>query len=398
MGEIKLRHYVVRKGKYGYWLPTPAMKAMGFQNVPCGRDGPDAWKIAQEWEDRYQRARRGEIAAPVGKVYPPGSVGFGFAKFRESNEWKNKPSRTREDWERGWKYIDPMFGDSDPRTVSFDLIDRWYHRLIALKGAGEAGRAMKIWRALYRVLAGLKMCSATEDPSLAIRKVGVAGRKETWREGEVARIVKCAIRQGYAGLACIVAISWDSQFSPVDARGLTPAQALTTGTDMAFMIERGKTGESALGILSRRTQRLVEAYVASLPYALHDDAPIFRTRGFAPGATGGRPRVPTPYTKDKLVKDFAHIRELVFGEDEDRRLMDMRRTGAVEANAGGASVESMAAKMGNSIDQNRRLQQTYMPVNAAAVRAADEARKIGRKRLAEEHNEFRKLKLGRKTT
>lgn len=37
---------------------------------------------------------------------------------------------------------------------------------------------------------------------------------------------------------------------------------------------------------------------------------------------------------------------------------------------------------------------TYMPVNAAAVRAADEARKKGRKLLSEEHNEFKKLKLG----
>ena len=55
--------------------------------------------------------------------------------------------------------------------------------------------------------------------------------------------------------------------------------------------------------------------------------------------------------------------------------MDMRRTGAVEATAGDASVEPLATKMGNSIDQNRKLQKTYMPVNAAAVRAADEARK-----------------------
>ncbi len=74
--------------------------------------------------------------------------------------------------------------------------------------------------------------------------------------------------------------------------------------------------------------------------------------------------------------------------------MDMRRTGAVEANAGGASVEAIAAKMANSIDQNRKLQKTYMPVNIAAVRAADEARKVGRRRLASEQNEFKKLKLG----
>ena len=54
--------------------------------------------------------------------------------------------------------------------------------------------------------------------------------------------------------------------------------------------------------------------------------------------------------------------------------------------------------MANSIDQNRKLQKTYMPVNIAAVRAADEARKVGRRRLASEQNEFKKLKLGRETS
>lgn len=163
---------------------------------------------------------------------------------------------------------------------------------------------------------------------------------------------------------------------------------------MAFMIARGKTEEPALGILSPRAKRLVDAYLNSQNFVLHDDAPIFRTKGFAPSDKGGRPRLPVPYTKDKLVSDFAEVRLELFGQDETRRLMDMRRTGAVEANAGGASVEFLAAKMGNSIDQNRKLQKTYMPVNAAAIRAADEARKKGRKLLSEEHNEFKKLKLG----
>src|SRR5690606_39481954 len=73
---------------------------------------------------------------------------------------------------------------------------------------------------------------------------------------------------------------------------------------------------------------------------------------------------------------------------------------SVEANAGGASVESMAAKMGNSIDENRKLQKDYIPANAAAIRTVDEAQKKGRKILSEEQNQFKKLKLGldRKST
>lgn len=161
------------------------------------------------------------------------------------------------------------------------------------------------------------------------------GRTQTWREYEVVRLVKHAIRINRVGLACIVAISWDTQFAPVDSRKLTPAEAVSSGADMAFLIGRSKTGVPALGILSRRTRRLVEAYVETLDFALHEDAPIFRTRGFAPSEKGGRPRNPVPYTKDKLVSDFAELRPQVFGGGETRRLMDIRRTGSVEANAGG---------------------------------------------------------------
>ena len=100
---------------------------------------------------------------------------------------------------------------------------------------------------------------------------------------------------------------------------------------------------------------------------MHGDALMFGTKGFVPSGKGGRPRLPVPYTKDKLVSDLAEVRLELFGPEETRKLMDMRRTGAVEANAGNASVEFLAAEMGNSIDQNRRLQKTYMPVNAAAI-------------------------------
>jgi hypothetical protein len=206
-------------------------------------------------------------------------------------------------------------------------------------------------------------------------------------------MVKAAWRAGYRGLACIIAIAWDASFAPVDARTLTPGQAVQAGDEWGFLIDRAKSGEPAFGTLSRRTQSLVLAYIDGLGVTLLDDAPIFRSRGYVPGAKGGRPRAGVPYTKDSLIDDFSDLRRMVFGPDEKRRMMDLRRSGAVEANAGGGSVEAIAAKMGNSIDESRALQKTYMPVNLAAVRAADEARRKGRQRLGEERNGYKKLKL-----
>ena len=46
MGKIKHKHYVVRKGR-GFWLATAKMKALGYDHVRCGVDGPTAWAIAE---------------------------------------------------------------------------------------------------------------------------------------------------------------------------------------------------------------------------------------------------------------------------------------------------------------------------------------------------------------
>lgn len=41
----------------------------------------------------------------------------------EQNAKHTKPPRTREDWERGWRHIEPMFGDVAPETISMEMLD-----------------------------------------------------------------------------------------------------------------------------------------------------------------------------------------------------------------------------------------------------------------------------------
>ena len=161
------------------------------------------------------------------------------------------------------------------------------------------------------------------------------------------------------------------------------AHSRTDGRTIWFEVDRAKTGQPAIGTLSRRTEALVQAYIATLAVDFLPNAPIFRSRGHAPGPKGGRPRAGVPYTKDSLVDDFADVRRLVFGPDEKRRLMDMRRSGAVEAMAGEVSDGALSAKMANTISDLKALQRTYLPVDKATVDLADEARKRGRWRIRE---------------
>jgi hypothetical protein len=191
------------------------------------------------------------------------------------------------------------------------------------------------------------------------------------REGEVVRLAKAAWRIGYRGLAAVIATSWDTQLSPVDVRSLTAAQAVTDASGLAFLIERAKTGRAAAGTLSRHAETLLNAYIAGLGIQLLDDAPIFRNRS-------GH-----PYSKDTLGDDFRTVRAAVFGPGEKRTLADFRRSGAIEAAAGGADPSTIAAKMANTLSASNNLHRTYVPVEMTKVRAADDARRVGRTKLRE---------------
>ena len=113
--------------------------------------------------------------------------------------------------------------------------------------------------------------------------------------------------------------------------------------------------------------RILDASLVGLGVELAPNAPIFRNRS-------GR-----AYSKDTLGDDFRDIRELVFGPGETRTLADFRRSGTVEAVRGGAEGGQIAAKMANQFDKSAFLRKTYSPVDMGSVRAADEARRRGRK-------------------
>jgi hypothetical protein len=380
-------YYWVDKWGNGYWTPKPHMRAVGFANVACGADGPEAQAKAWQWVKRWKDHKAGITTGAPREIWPAGSLGEAFDRFRATAEWTRKKPRTREDWDRGWKHIKPVFGAYDPKTVTLEAISLWYagdpeddtiKGLLGTAGVREAHRAVKIWRALWTVAAALKYCAADQDPSFGIRRETPKARKARWSEGETVRLVKRGWRMGFHGAACVIAIAWDTQFSPVDIRKLTGGHLCASGDRLIFdRTEEGreKTETAVIGTLSRRTERLVRAYLkmtfgdADGKVEIHPNAMLFRNRSG------------DPYSKDTLGDDFRDIRTAAFGLDEKRQLRDMRRSAAIEATAGGVDPAALANKMGNSIDDARELQITYVPSHEAIVRVVDQARLVGRRRI-----------------
>lgn len=382
MGQVKIKYYRVEKG-CGYWRPHKRMKIFGFVNVPCGKDGPDAWAKAAMWNERWQAFRRGERHAPldVSKLrrdeaeavrrYPANSVGSGFQRYILTEEWRKKAHSTRTKvWWPQWFRIREMWGDVAPDSITFEQMSEWRSVLEQTHGLDVAHKTIKIWRALWKVLRAMKI-ARFDDPSVAVTNSAPKPRHQRWSEGEAVRLVKGAWRNGYRGLACCIAIAWDTQFSPVDVRTLAERHRTAAQKGLFFDRQedgRAKTGRAAIGTVSRRTERLIAAYLRHMGTELLPDAVLFRTRSG------------DPYREDTLADDFASVREIVFKGDT-RRLMDMRRSGTVETVAGGATGVGLAAKMANSIDRSNSLHKTYAPVSIEVVRDVDDARRRGRRKM-----------------
>jgi hypothetical protein len=351
--------------------------------IRCGKDGPEAWAIADGWHQKWQAVRKGDAPPPVDTTtlsrddaeavrrYPAGSIGASFQAYIRTPEWGARAASARmKVWWPAWFRIRDMWGDVAPDTITFEQMSRWRAALEKKHGRGVAHKTIRVWRTLWKIMVGMKI-ARTADPTLGIRNRAPAPRWQRWSEGEAVRLVKVAWRRGYHGLSCIIAVAWDTQFSPVDVRTLLERHRAIVSGQLIFDRQvdgRTKTGRAAIGTISRRTERLVGMYLSELGTERHPDAVLFRNRS-------GR-----PYREDTLGDDFAAVRELTFPGDR-RRLMDMRRSGVVEAIAGDVGPLGLSAKLANSIERSNTLHKTYAPLDLEAVRNADAARLKGRQRM-----------------
>lgn len=423
MGNVKIRYYVTRRAwpgstaTWGYWSPSKKMKAAGFKMVECGEDGPEAWAVAERWNVKWDAHKKGEavdvaasVTADLDPRYPEGSVGHGYQRataMRSAERKKNgiawtREQESRDDWPRAWKHLGPLFGDCDPKTITpemFLTIDKNTGEVFGLLAEiekhwsiTERHRTVKIWRALWKKMTTFGYCTdqkgERKDPSTLVGNTPPQPRSDTWKHREVLKRVQVAWRQDKKGLAACIAVAWDSMLSPVDARTLTLAQLAQEPVSGAilFEVDRAKTGKAAAGTLTQWSLAILCAYVAELKaqgIELLPSAPIFRTPGAAPGPNGGRRWAPRPYSKNQLGKDFRPVRAAL-DKTDTRQISDMRRSGAVEGFAGGATPADTSQKMANTLMASARLQKTYTPVNAPSVIRFDRARAVGKGLIADE--------------
>lgn len=430
MGNDRIRYLVFSKGRWR-WQPTNGMRKHGFKTIKLSKGGPSfdangypaasaadknrAVVLNAEW-DTARLGLPAQKPVDASEKYPIGSVGDGYqramvlrkaARVAAGKVWTVEQEK-RDDWPRAWRWLEPEFGDCDPRTIEpehfLDIDERSGEpkglvvKIERAVSVTERHRVIKVWRSLWAKMAGMKYCEAGADPSKSFANKAPEPRDASWSRHEALKLVQVAWRNEYYGLAALMAVAWDSMLSPVDARTLTPGQSRRDEDGLFFAIDRAKTGRAGVGTLSAWSLSILSSYLEGFGVDMLETTPLFWTRGGRPvsrsakgtwgGNHGGGKHVPArPYTKSSLVQDFATVRELAFGPAETRQLQDMRRSGAIEGDVGGATVEDQSNKMANTIATNKRLRRTYNPVNVFSARRFDKARAVGAKLLEQKPDE-----------
>ncbi len=360
--------YAPVKGGKRFWQPTPEMRRAGFLPKPLGPDGPDAWAEADRLYKTWLTAK-----STLSRVteYPPGSFGAYYDRFKRTKAWARKKPRTREDYDRAWKHLEPAFGRRTLTDISAADVEDLYEQLEAKVSPNERHRTVKVLRALFAD-AIIRLKLTIPSPALAVSNPQPRGRSAIWLGAEIDQLVAGADRLGYPGMALAIRIAWDTLFSPVDVWTITRDRVKRDGEGWYVERTRVKTEKQAFGALLPETAAALTRYIAELGFELTPEAPVIRQRN------GHAYR-----SKDTFGDDFRAVRQAVFPNDR-RQFLDIRRSGNVEADAAGADKATMGELLANGLAQNSFLEETYTPATVAKSREVARQRETGRQRLESE--------------
>lgn len=368
----RVPYYKIRKGRAYFELGKSRSIRAGMQSsYPLGKPSKTTERAAMELYWEWQDKSGNQTPKDDDPDFRLGTLAHWLHKFKQQEAWSRKGAETIKEWEYCWPTIEAQFGNMLMTDITPLAFESFYYALEKDRGIYVRWRVIKIMRALFE--AAVRYDVVDKSPCLTIPNTMPPPRKQIWFASEIATLSIAAKENGYDAMSLAVRLLWETLMSPVDVRTL-PVSALKFDLE-GFYIEtsRAKTGKDVFASLSDELGRDIQAYIEFLGFDLMPSQPILRTV-----------RDKRRYTKVRFTDEFAKIRKLAFGSDEKRQMRDIRRSGNVEADLGGATPDERAEILANTLNKDSSLDATYTPPTVARARKVAEKRKAGRELLAQE--------------
>lgn len=359
-------YYRVRNGRAFFELGKARANQSGMRaSYPLGSDGESAKVYGRELYNKYCRALMMPSTPP--KVnYKRGSLGHWFVKFKEKPRYDKLADATKREYDFYWtQYIGPSLANEPLNKVTPAMFEQFHLKTEAKYGSDVRWHAVKVARAIFN--SAVKYHILDRSPCMALPNTKPTPRAAYWLAHEVRQLIRTASENGYDAMSLGIRLSWETLMSPVDVRTLTFTNLHHDGVGPYIETFRRKTGAAVYAVITQSLYDDILAYVDALPVSPLPDTPFLRTT-----------RSQAAYTKVRFTDEFAKVRALAFGSGEKRRLMDIRRSGNLEADLGGASAEDRAEILANALDKDSRLEATYTPLTITKARKIAVQREAGR--------------------
>lgn len=373
---IRIGYSNIRNGKR-YWelgtkraegSPVPAYEALG-------PEGFDAQRKALGYYDAYRAWLKGPEKEDKLGGYPPGSLGAFWSLWKKTEDFTgDKSERTQDEYAESWKrFIGPEFGNTLLGRITVSDSEAFHRKLKKELSPSLAHRTLKNWRSLLIVLE--KKHLITKAPIGAVTNPMPKGRGQFWLSNEIQKLVDECDKQKLTAMSLLIRMAWETAMSPVDCRTFSMSMLHQDRSGWYIVRPRTKTQKEAKPAISEQLAADLQAYADS-----------FKKDGLEPLKTVAlfRNSHGNVYTKTYMGHEFAEVRKAVFGEDEKRQFLDIRRSANLEADLGGATAEDRAAVLANALDKNPTLDATYTPQTVTRSRRVLQAREQGRQLLAQE--------------
>ena len=359
----KVRYYTPRRNNRGFWEPPKWAREIGFSSIACGPDGPDAWAIAEKWNEKLDAARLDPTEGERLKAVH-GSLGHWFYTWKTLEDFARKKTATRTEYNTAWNHIEPILGDKSIDDINSD--DVMAFQIHLEKTTSERVRWGTI-RILMSILRAAKKRQVIDTlPEQILTNPMPKPRTEIWFPQELELLKANAVEVGLPEIGLAIWLAQETALSPVDIRTLTPNMLRTDAEGPYLCRDRTKTGRQAQPALNQALYDALLAYIASLPFELTPDSIILRR------ASTGKPWKDPP----EMAKDFRKVRNSLW-PDEKRRLMDIRRSVSFYADLGGATPDERGALLANNIGTDENLNATYSPHNVVKSRQTAKRREMG---------------------
>ena len=358
-------YYRPRNGRAFFELGRARAEKSGMRaSYPLGKHGEDAKVYARELYNEYCRAMM-LPSTPPQVNYKRGSLGHWFVRFKEKERFKKLSETTKKEYDDYWKYIGPALGNETLTKINPSQFERFHLAIEAEHGENVRWHTVKVARSIFN--AAVKYHILERSPCLALQNTKPAPRTSYWLSQEVRHLISTAEQNGYVAMALGIRLAWETLMAPVDIRTLTLESLKNDGSGPYVETTRSKTGKPVYAVITKRLESDILAYAEALPVIIKPGTPFLRTT-----------RSLAIYKRVRFTDEFAKVRAIAFGSDEKRKMMDIRRSGNLEADLGGASAQDRAEILANALDKDSRLDETYTPLTVAKARRIAKQREQGR--------------------